>query len=142
MAGWLLASTDANQDEDENRRCIFENALIEINHLFRMAEELPFVGFDPYAFEYDPLWIPESSQLAHTAIADEGHEHDRAIAFLVQCHRHQGRYTVPSENSFKYRDEFFTSCAETAGFTVMKRWEHHRKPMRLFSLASEAERLL
>jgi uncharacterized SAM-dependent methyltransferase len=43
------------------------------------------------------------------------------------------------KNSFKYTDAFFTSCAESAGYTVMKKWEHHSKPMRLFLLRAASE---
>ncbi len=132
--GWLLASTDANQNEDENRTMYFENALIEVNHLFRMAEDLPFAGFDPYGFEYDPFWIRESSQLAHTAIAMKD------MNVIVRSPICSGVIDIKAgtrlhlKNSFKYRDEFFASCAEAAGFTVMKIWRHNTKPMRLFLL--------
>jgi uncharacterized SAM-dependent methyltransferase len=132
--GWLLASTDANQDEAENRAMYFENALIEVNHLFRMAEELPLTGFEPYGFEYDPLWIAESSQLAHTAIATKD------MSVTVCSPYWSGVIDIPTgtrlhlKNSFKYRDEFFTSCAESAGFSVMEKWGHPRKPMRLMLL--------
>jgi uncharacterized SAM-dependent methyltransferase len=132
--GWLLVSTDANQDRAENRAMYFENALLELNHLFRMAEELPFTGFDSYAFQYDPFWIPESSQLAHTALATKD------MSVTVRSPYWSGTINIKAatrfhlKNSFKYRDGFFTSCAESAGYTVMKKWEHHDKPMRLFLL--------
>lgn len=132
--GWLMASTDANQDEAENRAMYFENALLEVNHLFRMAEELPFTGFDPYAFEYDPFWIAESSQLAHTALAAKD------MTVTVQSPWWSGSIEIKAEtrfhlkNSFKYRDRFFKACADSAGFTVIRKWKHHRKPMRLFLL--------
>jgi uncharacterized SAM-dependent methyltransferase len=135
--GWLVASTDANQDEGENRAMYFENALIEINHLFRMAEELPFTGFDPYAFEYDPFWIAESSQLAHTAITTKG------MRVTVPSLHGPGVIEIPAgkrfhlKNSFKYRDEFFISCAEEAGFTLVERVTHAAKPMRLMLLRAE-----
>jgi uncharacterized SAM-dependent methyltransferase len=132
--GWLLASTDANQDEDENRAMYFENALIEINHFFRMAEELPFTGFDPYAFEYDPYWIAESSQLGHTAIATKDMRVTVRSPYWSGVMEIEAGRRFHLKNSFKYRDEFFTSCAEGAGFKVMKKWAHHDKPMRLFLL--------
>jgi uncharacterized SAM-dependent methyltransferase len=129
-----VASTDANQDEDENRAMYFENALLEINHLFRMAEELPFAGFDPYALEYDPLWIAESSQLAHTAIATKD------MRVTVQSDHWAGTIEIPGgrrfhlKNSFKYRDEFFISCARDAGFAMVEIVTHADKPMRLMLL--------
>jgi uncharacterized SAM-dependent methyltransferase len=134
--GWLLASTDANQDEAENRAMYFENALIELNHLYRMAEELPFMGFDPYAFEYDPYWISESSQLAHTALATKD------MSVTVQSPYWSGAINIKAntrlhlKNSFKYPDTFFVSCAEEAGFTVLEKWSHHEKPMRIFLMRS------
>jgi uncharacterized SAM-dependent methyltransferase len=137
--GWLLASTDANQDEAENRTMYFENALIEVNHLFRMAEELPFTGFDPYAFEYDPLWIAESSQLAHTAIVTKDMSvtvNSRYWSGKIQI---EGGRRIHLKNSFKYRDEFFISCAESAGFSITRIWKHRSKPMRLYLMrAGEA----
>jgi uncharacterized SAM-dependent methyltransferase len=132
--GWLLASTDANQRKDENRAMYFENALIELNHLYRMAEELPFDGFDPYSFEYDPFWIPESSQLAHTAIAT------RDMSVSVRSPHWSGTIEIKArtrfhlKNSFKYTDAFFVSCAKDTGFDVLEKWTHRKKPMRLFLL--------
>jgi uncharacterized SAM-dependent methyltransferase len=137
--GWLLATTDANQDQAQNRAMYFENALIELNHLFRMAEELPFTGFDPYAFEYDPLWIAEASQLAHTAIATKDMKVTVGSPFWSGVITIKAGTRFHLKNSFKYKDAFLTSCAEAAGLRAVKRWEHHKKPMRLFLLRAMAE---
>ena len=103
-----------------------------------MAEELPFTGLDPYAFEYDPLWIAESSQLAHTVIATK----DMSVS--VRSPYWSGSIEIKADtrfhlkNSFKYTDAFFTSCAGDAGFTVVEKWSHRQKPMRLFLLRAAA----
>ncbi|MFY9288434.1 MAG: L-histidine N(alpha)-methyltransferase [Alphaproteobacteria bacterium] len=136
--GWLLLTTDANQSEAENKAMYSENGLFEINTFYRMAHELPFKGLNPDGFVYDPYWIPESSQLGHTALATE----DMLVEVSSSCFtgiipvRKGQRYHL--KNSFKYTDEFFIRCAKAAGYSVIEKWSHHEKPLRFFLLKAPA----
>lgn len=132
--GWLLLSTDANQDEKENKAMYSENGLFEINTFDRMAHELPMEGLDPTAMVYDPVWIKESSQLGHTALAT------RAMTVAVNSKEFNGVINIKKgdrfllKNSFKYTDDYFESCAKQAGFDLLKVWRHKEKPLHLFLL--------
>ena len=114
--GWLLLSTDANQSERENKVMYNENGLFEINTFDRMAHELPIRGLDPTSIVYDPIWIEESGQLAHTAVAT------RNMSLSINSTEFTGVIEIKKDdrfhlkNSFKYTDDYFLTCAHQAGF--------------------------
>jgi uncharacterized SAM-dependent methyltransferase len=139
--GWLLLSTDANQSETENKAMYSENGLFEINTFDRMAHELPMAGLDPTGIVYDPVWIAESSQLAHTGVAI------KTMSVEVESSEFRGSITIQKgdrfhlKNSFKYPDEYFLFCLKQAGFMDLKVWRHPKKPLRLFLLKAPAIKL-
>ena len=130
--GWLMLSTDANQSEAENKTMYSENGLFEINTFDRMAYELPLTGLDPTGVVYDPVWIKESGQLGHTALAIK----DMTVA--VNSNEFTGVIDIKKgdrfhlKNSFKYTDDHFLSCAAQAGFVDLRIWRHPEKPLHLF----------
>jgi len=132
--GWLLLSSDANQSEFENKAMYKENGLFEINTFDRMAHELPMTGLDPTYMTYDPIWIKESSQLGHTAIATKD------MSVTINSLEFKGVIDIKKgdrfhlKNSFKYTDDYFLSCAEQAGFSNLMVWRHREKPLHLFLL--------
>ena len=132
--GWLLLSTDSNQDEAENKAMYSENGLFEINTFDRMVYELPFSGLDPTCIVYDPIWIKESSQFAHSALAIK----DMSVSVeapefrgVIQIRRGD-RFHL--KNSFRYTDEYFLSCAEQARLSNLRIWRHNQRPIHLFLL--------
>ena len=139
--GWLLLSTDANQNAAENKAMYSENGLFEINTFDRMAHELPMTGLDPTGIVYDPVWIKESGQLAHTGVAIKD------MTVKVNAPEFGGVIEIKKgdrfhlKNSFKYTDDYFLSCARQAGYTPMKVWRHPQKPLHMFLLKAPAMEL-
>lgn len=117
--GGLLVSFDADMDGDRITAFYGRQALFQLNTFFRMAEELPIKGgFDPYAFEYKPMWFAQSGTLAHMAIVTRDMSFDlggKKIFLAAGQHLHM-------KNSFKFSPAFFSDCCEKAGFEVLKTW--------------------
>jgi hypothetical protein len=106
-----------------------------------MAHELPITGLDPEAIAYDPVWVKESSQLGHTGVALK----DMTVS--VSAPEFQGSIEIQKgdrfhlKNSFKYRDDFFLSCVDQAGFVPLNSWSHPEKPLRLFLIEATSAAL-
>jgi uncharacterized SAM-dependent methyltransferase len=136
--GRILLTTDPNQDEEEVKRMYAENGLFEVNTLDRMAYELPISGLYPDEFDYDPYWIPESSQLGHTAVARKT-MHVRVVSdFFTGTIPILGETRVHFKNSFKFPDEFFVSEAQAANVPVVEKWTHPLKPSTYWLLDASA----
>ena len=122
--GYLLVSTDVCQDAARNKALYSEpwHKLFGVNHIYRMAEELPMRDFDPDGFEYQPVWHEHCSLLAHTVIATKNQnfcmEEDGEILVSVKT-----GYVFHYNNSFKYRPDLFEACAEDAGLEVIQSWQ-------------------
>lgn len=132
--GWLLVSTDSNQDEAENKATYSENGLFEINTFDRMAYELPISGLDPTGIIYEPVWVKESGQLAHSALAVKDMSvsvEAREFSGVIQIRRGE-RFHL--KNSFRFTDEYFLSCVEQAGLCNLRIWRHSQRPLQLFLL--------
>jgi uncharacterized SAM-dependent methyltransferase len=122
--GYLLVSMDCNLDGELNKKLYNEprHKLFGVNHLFRMAEELPLVGFDPYGFEYLPVWHKHCGLLAHTVCATKDQSFDMGKDGEIHVSIKHGEI-FHYNNSFKYRSDFFESCAEKAKLRIVRQWQ-------------------
>jgi uncharacterized SAM-dependent methyltransferase len=118
-SGWILLSFDSEADEREIVDYYKKHALFQLNVFDRMVVELPIErDFDPNAFEYVPLWIPSSRQLAHCA------ETARMLSFAIGSRS----FVLPKgerlhlKNSFKFSTQFFEACCADASLTVEHHW--------------------
>ena len=93
-----------------------------MNHLYRMAEELPMHNFDPNGFEYHPVWHDNCSLLAHTVIATKKQSFEMGEQREILVSVKEGD-VYHYNNSFKYRPDFFEDCAEDAGLEVIESWQ-------------------
>lgn len=122
--GSLLVSTDVCQDGERNKALYNEHwhRLFGVNHLYRMAEELPMHNFDPDGFEYLPVWHENCSLLAHTVVATRNQDFEMGEngEILVSVKKDD---VFHYNNSFKYRPDFFEDCAEDAGLEVIQSWQ-------------------
>lgn len=122
--GYLLVSMDACQSAELNQKKYNEqwHKLFGVNHVFRMAEELPMKGFDPCGFDYYPQWHPHCSLLAHTIRATKDQDFEMGEG---EVHRFSVKTgdVFHYNNSFKYQPAFFESCAEQAGLTLVRQWQ-------------------
>ncbi|MBI1273935.1 MAG: hypothetical protein GC131_07610 [Alphaproteobacteria bacterium] len=119
-SGWLLIGFDSNQNGKQIIDYFNVHSLFQLNIFDRMAAELPMQNFDPLAFDYDPLWIPSSGQLAHIAVVS------RNINFSLA-----GRpfsltkgQKLHIKNSYKYDVNFFQHCCNMAGLERVKVWSN------------------
>lgn len=124
MGGYLLVSVDVCEDKERNLTLYSEpwHRLFGVNHLYRMAEELPMHNFDPDGFEYLPVWHENCSLLAHTVIATKNQNFEMGNEGEVLVSVKKGD-VFHYNNSFKYRPEFFEDCAEDAGLEVIQSWQ-------------------
>ncbi|GEM_PF-957883 len=122
--GYLLVSTDVCQDGERNKALYSEpwHKLFGVNHVCRMAEELPMHNFDPDGFEYLPVWHEHCSLLAHTVIATEDQDFRMGTDQEVLVSVKKGD-VFHYNNSFKYRPDFFEDCAEDAGLEIIDVWQ-------------------
>ncbi len=122
--GYLLVSTDVCQDGERNKALYNEHwhRLFGVNHVYRMAEELPMHNFDPNGFEYLPVWHDSCSLLAHTVVATKSQNFEMGEDGEVLVSVKKGDI-FHYNNSFKYRPEFFEDCAEDAGLEIIQRWQ-------------------
>jgi len=122
--GYLLVSTDVCQDGDRNKALYNEHwhRLFGVNHIYRMAEELPMNNFDPDGFEYLPVWHEDCSLLAHTVVATKSQNFEMGNDGEILVSVKKGDI-FHYNNSFKYRPDFFEDCAEDAGLEVIQSWQ-------------------
>jgi uncharacterized SAM-dependent methyltransferase len=119
--GYLLVSADVCQDGELNKARYNEpwHRTFSINHLYRMAEELPMLGFDPGGFTYEPVWHEHCGLLAHTIRATEDQSFE-----MGECGEHcfsiNRGDVFHCDNSYKFRPDFFEDCAEDAGLEVIE----------------------
>jgi len=131
--GALLVSTDVSQDGERNKALYDEpwQKLFGVNHLYRMAEELPMRNFDPEGFEYAAVWHEHCSLIAHSVLATKdqdfqmGENGDIRISVKKGHHFHYN-------NSFKYRPAFFEACAKEAGLDIIQCWQEPGSTIRLY----------
>lgn len=120
--GWLLISTDTNQDNDSLQRAYDTPPLqrLFLNIMNRIAAELPVNGFDPSLFIYKPVFDLELHRLAHMAIATEDQDFS-----LGPCQTHvRQTQQVHLLNSYKFCRSFFETCCTKAGLQIAKYWQH------------------
>ncbi len=117
--GGLLVSFDADMNGEKVAAFYARQALFQLNTFFRMAVELPIKGdFDPYAFEYKPMWFAQSGTLAHMAIVARDMSFElggKSISLVAGQKLHM-------KNSFRFSPAFFSDCCESAGFEILKTW--------------------
>lgn len=95
--------------------------LFSVNHLYRMAAELPMHGFDPDGFECNPVWYPQCSLVAHTVRATRDQNFAMGSNGEIKIPVRKGD-VFHCDNSFKYRPAFFEDCVRQIGLGVIKRW--------------------
>lgn len=119
--GYLLVSIDTCQDGAKNIERYNEEAhrKFSVNHLYRMAVELPTNGFDPDGFVYEPVWMEQSGLLAHMIKATK--DQSFTMGDGAQVSVKQGDY-FHCDNSYKFHPAFFESCVREAGLAVAERW--------------------
>ncbi|HBM90944.1 MAG TPA: hypothetical protein DD400_03585 [Rhodospirillaceae bacterium] len=122
--GYLLVSTDVCQDGELNKSLYNEpmHKLFGVNHLYRMAEELPMHHFDPDGFDYNPIWYDHCSLLAHTVIATKDQNFEMGDCGEIEISVKEGD-VFHYNNSFKYRPDFFQTCVDAAGLRVSRVWK-------------------
>ncbi|MDD3183042.1 MAG: L-histidine N(alpha)-methyltransferase [Alphaproteobacteria bacterium] len=122
--GYLVVSVDVCEDKDRNIALYNEHwhRLFGVNHIYRMAEELPMNNFDPDGFEYLPVWHEDCSLLAHTVVATKSQNFEMGNDGEILVSVKKGDI-FHYNNSFKYRPDFFEDCAEDAGLEVIQSWQ-------------------
>ena len=120
--GWLLISTDTNQNESALLQSYDIPALqhLFLNVMVRMGAELPVNGFDPSLFVYEPILNSGLQRLAHMAVATEEQDF-----YLGQHHIHVNQnQQIHLLNSYKFSRQFFEDCCKAAGLSTVKCWQH------------------
>ncbi len=117
--GWMLLSVDGCQDGRRIKDDYLSHPLFHLNIFDRMKVELPISdSFDPCAFEYEPLWIASSGQLAHMAVA----KNDMSFTLAgIPIHLAAGQ-KLHIKNSYKIQPSVFMPCAEQAGLSIVQSW--------------------
>lgn len=118
--GALLISFDSNQDGKSIKDYYQLHALFQLNIFDRMAVEFSMKHFNPLAFDYEPVWIPASGQLAHTAVVTTD------MAFEIDEHRiHlQKGQRLHMKNSYKFFPPFFEKACDTLQLEILRVWEN------------------
>lgn len=117
--GWVLLTYDTNHDGPEQCQYYKRHKLFHLNVFDRMAVDLPIVGdFDPCAFEYEPLWVPSSGQMAHLAVVLRDMSFDLAGKKINL----KNGQKLHLKNSFKFTHSFFAQCCERANLEIVKTW--------------------
>lgn len=133
-SGWLLISFDSDQNGKKIKSYYSDHALFQLNIFDRMAVELPIEGdFDPLNFEYDPLWIASSGQLAHMAVTKK----DTCFFIGKQKIVLKKGQRLHLKNSFKFSPSFFERCVSFAGLKVVHSW-HNNSSVKVYLLRKTA----
>jgi len=120
---FTIISFDGEQDESK-----IKNAYNEINLkreilsvLFKARRDgILSSGFNPYMWEYAPVWVPESGQCCHTVYPVINQEFQvSGIDVFVP----EGKRFI-SNNSYKYTSDLIVSAASMAGFSEIKIFKH------------------
>lgn len=132
---YMMITTDVCQNGNTNIKYyshqVVDDLLLSL--FYRMNVELPMKNFEPDAFEYKPVWIPESSLLAHTAMATKNQRFKIAgkevwISKGDSFHIH---------NSYRFKPFTFEECARKAGLSVVQYWQKEPDTVRLYLLKKE-----
>ncbi len=116
--GALLVAFDSNQNGEAIQEYYRLHALFQLNIFDRMAVDLPMKDFDPLAFDYEPVWIPSSGQLAHTAIVtrDIAFEIDGQPITLTKGQK------LHLKNSYKFTPTFFEKACHALQLDILRVW--------------------
>ena len=120
--GWLLITTDTNQDEASLRRA-YNTAGVQ--NLFRwlmtrVDQELPVKNYQPGLFGYESIFNRQLQRMEHRAIATQ------AMDFTLggrPIHLERGQ-PVHLCSSYKYRRDLFEECCHRAGLSSVREWTH------------------
>lgn len=121
--GALLVAFDSNQDGESIKDYYQLHALFQLNIFDRMAVELPMKNFDPLAFDYEPVWISSSGQLAHMAVVNC----DMKFWIAEEEINLEKGQKLHLKNSYKFLPNFFEKACCRLGLDVMKTWEDSSK---------------
>ncbi len=117
--GALLVAFDSNQNGENIKEYYRLHALFQLNIFDRMAVELPMKNFDALAFDYEPIWIPASSQLAHTAIVTRNTDFEIGDKSI---HLEKGQ-RLHLKNSYKFETAFFEKACRALQLDILRVWE-------------------
>ncbi len=118
--GALLVAFDSSQNGQSIKNYYKLHALFQLNIFDRMAVELPMKDFDPLAFDYEPLWVPASGQLAHMAVVKKNmtFEIDGRRVFLEKGRK------LHLKNSYKFSTELFNKACRALRLNILRVWEN------------------
>ena len=116
--GALLVAFDSNQNGEAVKAYYKQHGVFQTNIFDRMAVELPVKNFDALAFDYEPLWIPASGQLAHMAVVNR--DIDFSIGGKDISLKKEQRLHL--KNSYKFTPEFFERACRIAGLKTIRAW--------------------
>lgn len=117
--GHFVVTQDTNQNGEEIISSYIhpDHSKMEENLMHRIARDCPVNGnFNPNAWQYEPVWIAENSQLCHTVVAQAAQEFELAGKSFSFAKGHR----LHLDNSFKYPIDLFQDMAQQAGFDVVK----------------------
>lgn len=122
--GHFLVSTDVSQDDEETKAYYseLEHANFGVNHLYRMAAELPVEGFDPDGFIYEPVWHPHCQLLAHTIRATKRQKFVMGTEGMNHISVNEGD-VFHCNSSYRFDSSFFETCAYEAGLDIEHVWQ-------------------
>jgi uncharacterized SAM-dependent methyltransferase len=116
--GWLLVAFDTDQNEKHIKDYYAAFDTFQLNIFDRMAVELPMINFDPLAFEYEPVWIASSGQLAHMAVVQK----DMTFSLGGQKLSVKEGQRLHIKNSFKFSPQLFETCCAAAHLEPIQTW--------------------
>jgi len=119
----VIISFDAEQSGDKVKEAYSEENLRKqiTSILFRARRDgILSKGFNPYMWENEPVWVPETGQCCHTIypVIDQRF-HVAGIEVFVP----EGKRFI-SNNSYKYKPNMMTAAATMAGFTYISIMQH------------------
>lgn len=117
--GALLVAFDSNQNGESIKDYYRLHALFQLNIFDRMAVELSMKDFDALVFDYEPVWIPASGQLAHTAIATRNTDFEIGGNSI---HLEKGQ-RLHLKNSYKFQTAFFEQACHALQLDILRVWE-------------------
>lgn len=126
----LIVGFDSNQDGDSVLKCYQDPYSIDVMlaPLFTIERDLPHSGnFDPSAYEPSFLWLPKTSQCAHTVIAKE----DQTIVFDNKSYRLREGQRLHVSNSYKFTSEAMKALFIKAGLSGVSVLDDINSPMKL-----------
>ena len=133
---YMIITIDTCQEGHTNIKYykpMLENMVLGIFH--RMNIDLPMTNFDPDAFKYEPVWISESSLVAHIVTATKNQRFK--LGEKEVCIFKDESFHI--QNSYRFESAVFEVCARDAGLSVERYWQQPPDTARLYLLKKKLE---